>query len=164
MCRKYITWKLKTILIVGISFVFLNPVVAADKRDMGGWESGSRYNKYYNAAEMDSFKGTILEIKEIVPLPGMSPGLALSVRDSDGETILVHLCPIWYENGKGLRLRKGDRVKVSGVWAEISDKEIFMGSKIKKNSYAFKVRLTKDGTPFWTMPPDQLAREKAATE
>jgi hypothetical protein len=36
-----------------------------------------------------------------------------------------------------------------------------MASKIKKGDYfVLKVRLTKDGTPFWTMSPEQLAKEK----
>ena len=151
-------------LVAGICLLLLNTAVAAEKKDMGGWEPDGRYNRYYNAAEMDSFKGTVVDIKEVVPLPGMSPGLALLVRESDEETVMVHLCPLWYEGPKGLRIRKGDRVKVSGVWAEINDKEVFIGSKVKKGNYAFKVRLTRDGTPFWAMPPDQLAREKAATE
>jgi hypothetical protein len=36
-----------------------------------------------------------------------------------------------------------------------------MASKIKKdpNTEIIKVRLTKDGTPFWTMTPEQLAME-----
>jgi hypothetical protein len=36
-----------------------------------------------------------------------------------------------------------------------------MASKIKKDPdlEIVKVRLTKDGTPFWTMTPEQLAIE-----
>jgi hypothetical protein len=36
-----------------------------------------------------------------------------------------------------------------------------MASKIKKDPdiEIIKVRLTKDGTPFWTMTPQQLAKE-----
>jgi hypothetical protein len=38
-----------------------------------------------------------------------------------------------------------------------------MASKVKKGDhYEFKVRLTKDGTPFWTMSPEELARERKA--
>jgi hypothetical protein len=38
-----------------------------------------------------------------------------------------------------------------------------MASKVKKgDSYEFKVRLTKDGTPFWTMSPEELARLRQA--
>ena len=58
---------------------------AEEKRDMGGWEKDSPYNKHYDAAEMDSFKGVVAKIKEVVPLPGMSPGVALLVRESGDE-------------------------------------------------------------------------------
>ena len=93
-------------------------------------------------------------------MPGMSPGLVLEVSESKGETITVHLCPASFENKKSIRIKKGDRVKVSGAWAEINKKDVFMGSKVSKDNYSLKVRLTKDGTPFWTMTPSQLAKER----
>ena len=36
-----------------------------------------------------------------------------------------------------------------------------MASKVKKDpdTDIIKVRLTKDGTPFWTMTPQRLAKE-----
>jgi hypothetical protein len=38
-----------------------------------------------------------------------------------------------------------------------------MASKVKQGEhFEFKVRLTKDGTPFWTMSEDELARELAS--
>jgi hypothetical protein len=50
---------------------------------------------------------------------------------------------------------------LKGVWAEIDGKDVFMASKIKKdpNTEIIKVRLTKDGTPFWTMSQERLAME-----
>ena len=40
-----------------------------------------------------------------------------------------------------------------------------MASKIKKGNYfEFKVRLTKNGKPFWTMTPEELSRERAAAQ
>jgi hypothetical protein len=50
---------------------------------------------------------------------------------------------------------------VKGVWAEIDGKDVFIASKIKKdpNTEIIKVRLTKDGTPFWTMSQERLAME-----
>jgi hypothetical protein len=51
--------------------------------------------------------------------------------------------------------------RVKGVWAEINGKDVFIASKVKKDPdfEIIKVRLTKDGTPFWTMTPEQLAME-----
>jgi hypothetical protein len=63
-------------------------------------------------------------------------------------------------------LKKDERIKIKGVWAEIDGKDVFMASKIKKdpNFEIIKVRLTKDGTPFWTMTPEQLAWEQLSEE
>jgi hypothetical protein len=151
---------LGVILITGLYLMGLGSGFAGENRAMTGWELNSPYNKLYKASEMDSFKGTVVDIKEVTPMPGMSPGLALEVSESKGETIIVHLCPASFENKKTIRLKKGDRVKISGVWAEINKKDVFMGSKVTKDDYSLKVRLTKDGTPFWTMTPSQLAKEK----
>jgi hypothetical protein len=126
--------ELGVILIVGLCLLGLESGFAGENRAMSGWELNSPYNKLYKASEMDSFKGTVVDIKEVVPLPGMSPGLALDVSESKGETITVHLCPTSFENKKNLRIKKGD--------------------------YSLKVRLTKDGAPFWTMTPSQLAKER----
>jgi len=136
---------------------------AQEKSNTGGWELGSPYNKFYNATELDSFKGTVEDIREIVPLPGMSSGIALVVSESKTAKVLVHVAPTWFMDIKSIGLKKGDRVKVRGVWAEINGEDVFMASKITKGDYfSLKVRLTKDGTPFWTMSPERLAKERAA--
>jgi hypothetical protein len=142
----------------------LETVNAGSQKDMGGWESGSPYNKFYDASELDSFKARIVKVTEVVPMPGMSRGVALHVKESpDDEVIVVHVCPTWYMKSGGIGLKRGDRVKVRGVWAEINGKDVFLASKIKKGNYfVLKVRLTKDGTPFWTMSEDEVNKEKTA--
>jgi hypothetical protein len=153
-----------------VLFVFLSvggvisvaPGFAAEAAGMGGWEKNSPYNRLYNPAEMDRIKGDIEKITEVVPMPGMSPGIALVLRESKSETTLVHLCPSWYIDSKNTGLKKGDTVKIRGVWAEVDGNYVFMASKIKKGDYfELKIRLTKDGTPFWTMSPEEEARENA---
>ena len=93
-------------------------------------------------------------------MPGMSPGTVVIVREGSA-TFEVHLCPTWYRKPSEIRLKKNDRVKIKGAWAEINGKDVFMASKIKQdpNTEIIKVRLTKDGTPFWTMSAEQLAKE-----
>jgi hypothetical protein len=147
-------------LILAICISTAGLVYGEEKRDMGGWEKGSPYNKLYSADEMDSFKGFVVGCKEVIPLPGMSPGIALLVRERGGKDVItVHLGPKWFVKQVGVK--KGEKVKVKGVWAEVQGKDVFMASKVKKGDYfELKVRLTKDGTPFWTMSPEELARER----
>ena len=131
---------------------------------MGGWEIDSPYNKLYDASEMDSFKGNIVDIKEVTPMPGMSPGVAVVVAESQMEKTLVHVCPIWFAGVRDIGVKQGDRVKVKGVWAEINGRDVFMASKIKKgDDFEFKVRLTKNGKPFWTMSKEELEKERKSS-
>jgi hypothetical protein len=136
-------------------------VAAGPPKEMGGWEFGSPYNNLYKAVELDSFRGEVLKVMEVVPMAGMLPGVILQVKEPEGETVDVHVCPSWYIEPGSVGLKRGDKVKIRGVWAEIGGHDVFMASKIKKGDYfVLKVRLTKDGTPFWTMSPEQLAKEK----
>ena len=149
------------VIIALLTSMSLGTSSADEKLNMRGWGKNSPYNKLYNAAEMDEFKGSVVDIIEIVPFPDMSPGIALLVRDPGDETIEIHLCPSWFMNRHRIGIRKGDKIKVRGAFAEINGKDIFMGSKVKKgNDFSLKVRLSSDGTPFWTMSPDQLAKER----
>ena len=134
---------------------------AKENKDMGGWETDSPYNQHYNPDEMDSFKGTVVGLETIVPMPGMSPGVAVLVRESKEDITTVHLCPLWFAGPEDVGIKKGDRVKVKGVWAEIDGNDVFIASKIKVGDFfEFKVRLTNDGTPFWTMTPEELEKER----
>ena len=130
-------------------------------KDMGGWERGGDYDKLYKASELDKLKCTVKKVTEIVPMKGMSPGIALIADDGDGEEFMVHVGPKWYL-GESTGISRGDILKIRGSWAEVDGKDVFMASKIKKGDFfELKVRLTKDGTPFWTMTPEELAREAA---
>jgi len=100
----------------------------------------------------------------VVPMPGMSPATAMEVREGNS-TIVVHLCPTWFAKPAEIGVKPGDAVTLRGSWAEIDGKDVFLASKLKKGeSQEFKVRLTKDGTPFWTMTPEQLAKERASKD
>jgi hypothetical protein len=51
-------------------------------------------------------------------------------------------------------------VKVRGVWAEIDHENVFIAYKVKSSKYVLKLRRTRDGTPHWTMTPEELAKER----
>ena len=153
-------WILSVVMMIamGAGFGF-----AEEPKDMGGWELGSTYNQYYNPSEMDRLKCSVTKVTTVVPLKGMAPGVALLVEESKGDTTLVHVCPEWYLGSKDIGLKKGDVLKIRGSWAEINGEFIFMASKIKKGDYfELKVRLTSNGKPFWTMDPEELAKETAS--
>jgi len=129
--------------------------------DKGGWEEDGAYNQLYKPSELDRLKCTVKKVTEVVPMEGMSPAIALVVDDGDGEEIMVHVGPKWFL-GDSVAIKRGDTLKIRGSWAEIDGRDVFMASKIKKGDfYELKVRLTKNGKPFWTMTPEELAKEQA---
>lgn len=155
--------RMRNSLFLGVLALFLalnmSPSAFAQNRDMQGWEADGEYNKHYDMSEFDSFKCKVVDIEEVVPLPGMAPAVALVVKDSDDEEILVHLGPVWFVKNHGIR--KGDKLRIRGAWAEIDGREVFMAAKVKRgDEFSYKVRLTKDGTPFWTLSDEQLAQER----
>jgi hypothetical protein len=134
-----------------------------EKLDIKGWELDSPYNKLYDLNEWDKWKGYMVKVKEVTPLPGMSPGIALIVKSrDDDEMVTVHLGPKSFIDSNSLGFRKGEKLTLKGAWAEIGDNEVFIASKVRKGDYyELKVRRTKDGTPYWTMTPEQLKNEEA---
>ena len=148
--------------IVLISLVFcVSLAFAADSGEKNGWGINDPYTKLYNPKELEKIKAKVVKVMEVVPMKGMSAATAMEVQEGNS-TILVHLCPTWFAKPGDIGVKPGDSVTLRGSWAEIDGKDVFLASKVKKGeSYEFKVRLTKDGTPFWTMTPDQLAKERA---
>ncbi len=150
-------------LLVAVALVFTSPLhtAAEPPADMQGWEIDSPYNQLYDARELDSFKGYVRKIYTLVPMPGMAPATALLVAESEEDLNVVHVCPEWFAGPGDIGVRRGDRVKVKGVWAEIDGEFVFMASKVKKGDYFdFKVRITKDGTPFWTLTPEEQEKHR----
>ena len=141
------------------------PALVSAADDHTGWGLDSEYNDLYDPKERDSIKGDILKFITVEPMKGMAPGTAFILDEGGGDKVVVHVCPESYASARETGLRRGDWVKVKGVWADIGDESVFLAAKIRKdNEYAFKVRLTSDGTPFWTMSTEQLAKEIAAVE
>ncbi len=152
------------IVFAGI-LISLTAAALCSAGDYDGWELDSEYNNLYNPKERDSIKGDIAKFISVTPLEGMAPGTAFLLDEGGGDKVVVHVCPEAYATSRETGLRRGDWVKVKGVWADVGDESVFLAAKIRKdNEYAFKVRLTSDGTPFWTMSPEQLAKEKAEVE
>lgn len=150
---------LTTLVLISVTLGF-SYTQAEEKRDMQGWEIDSPYNKLYDVREYEKIRAWVVRVKEVVPMPGMSPATALDVREGS-DVFEVQLCPTWYRKPSEIRLTKNERIKLKGVWAEVNGKDVFMASKIKKDPdiEILKVRLTKDGTPFWTMTSEQIAME-----
>jgi hypothetical protein len=155
------------IVTMGILMIFLciGSGTAEEKKDMGGWERNSKYDKLYVPSDRDSIKGIVTGFKEIIPFPGMSPGVAPVVKDPDGDVVTVHLGPRWFIDPAATGIRKDDKVKIKGAWVELNNEDIVIASKISKGDFfEYKLRLTKDGTPLWTLSKEDLERERGESQ
>lgn len=154
----------RIVFAVSCCFLLLAGVTTAygASKDMAGWEEDGAYNKLYQATELDKLKGHVQKIIEVVPIKGMAPGVGLIMKDGDGDKVVVHIGPKSFL-GDSVGVKRGEKIKVKGSWAEIDGKDVFMASKIKKGDFfELKVRLTKNGKPFWSMSPEELAKERAS--
>jgi len=151
--------------VIPLALIFcLGIAFAADPAEKKGWGTDDPYNKLFNSKEVEKIKAKVVKLAEVVPMAGMSPATALEVLEGSN-AILVHLCPVWFAKPADIGIKPGDQVTIRGCWAEINGKDVFLASKVKKGeSMELKLRLTRDGTPFWTMTPEQLAKEKSSKE
>jgi hypothetical protein len=131
------------------------------KGGLEGWEKNSVYNDFYDLAQKDRLKGVVVDVKKLSPLPGMAPGIGLLVQSPQDGSVTVHLGPRSFINVNNIWKLKGVQVKVRGVWARIADENVFIAYKVKSAKDVLKLRKTSDGTPHWTMTPEELAKERA---
>ena len=155
-----------SLLCILISVVLAaGPALADEKKDMQGWGVDDPYNQLYDYREYEKFRAWVVKLREAPPMPGMSPATIVDVREGSAqftELIEVHVCPTWFAKPKEIGIKPGDRIKLKGVWAEVDGKDVFMAAKIVIDPlFEFKVRLTSNGRPFWTMSPEEVARERA---
>jgi len=135
----------------------------AGEMNIKGWEKGSEYDNLYDNTDRDVFKGTLVDIENITPMDGMAEGIAVLVKDKeDGEEVLVHLGPKDFVEPRIKDLRPGVRVKVYGVLIELNGEYEYMAAKLKAGEERkYKFRLTRDGTPFWSLSPEALKKEES---
>jgi hypothetical protein len=131
------------------------------KEGLEGWEKTSAYNNLYDLAQKDRINGVVVDVTKLIPLPGMAPGVGLLVQSPQDGSVTVHLGPRSFINVNTIWNLKGAQVKVRGVWAEIKNEKVFIAYKLKSDKLAIKLRRTRDGTPLWTMSPQELAKERA---
>jgi hypothetical protein len=110
--RSTLTFAVMVAVLIGY-----NSAGAADAKDLKGWGLDDPYHKLYKAKESERLKATVIKVLDVVPLPGMSPGVALEVREGS-ETIVVHLCPVGYAKPSEIGIKPGDKVTIRGCWAE----------------------------------------------
>ena len=150
---------LASVLLFGSQFS--TTLHAAEQQDITGWEKGSEYNRLYRVDKYVKLKGTLVKIIDVVPMKGMATGVGMIILLRDGERVTVQIAPKWFAKFLQYSFNAGDSVSLKGCWAEIGGKKVFLASKVRNGEYfEIKFRRTKDGTPYWTLKPEQMIQER----
>ncbi len=116
-------------------------------RGMGGWGMGTKFQRMYNPATVETISGTVESVNKVAPMKGMSYGIHLLVK-TDKETIPVHLGPAWYMDKLGTKIEKGDKVEVKGSRVTMSGKPVIIAAEVIKDGSTVRLRDEK-GIPVW---------------
>ncbi len=143
----------RRIITLCITFMFLLSTASAfaqvggKGRGMGGWGMGTKFQRMYNPATVETISGTVESVDKVMPMKGMSYGIHLMVK-TDKETIPVHLGPAWYIEKLETKIEKGDKIEVKGSRVSLADKPVIIAAEVKKDSSTIRLRDDK-GVPVW---------------
>ncbi|MGE5300264.1 MAG: DNA-binding protein [Acidobacteriota bacterium] len=124
--------------------------IAVQAKGMGkgdGWEAGSKFNRLYNPATVETDEGEVLSVEKMIPMKGMSHGVHFTLK-SDKGTVSVHLGPSCHIEKKGIKIEPKERVTVSGSRISLDGKPVLIASEIGKGGKTWKLRDDK-GMPLW---------------
>lgn len=114
----------------------------------GGWGMGTPYQRTYDPAKVETISGTVESIGTVVPVKGMYPAVAVTVK-TDKETIPVHLGPEWYIGRLDTKIVKGDTIEVKGSRVTFADKPAIIAAEVKKGDNVLVLR-DSAGIPVWS--------------
>ncbi len=135
----------KFVLFFSAILFFSVELYSQNKTD--GWEEGSKYNKHFNTAKVDTIAGKILKVEKKAPMPGMAMGIELIIlRKKD--TVTVQICPNWMAENLQINLKVNDEVEIEGCKALCNGKEVFMASRLVAPGIILQLRDEK-GSPIW---------------
>ncbi|NLI81762.1 MAG: DNA-binding protein [Deltaproteobacteria bacterium] len=113
-----------------------------------GWSAGGPYNRMYNPGTVETIQGEVLDVNRTASMRGMSTAVVLTLK-TDKESIPVHLGPSWFFSDKGIPVRAGDSIQVTGSRVNFDGKPAILAAKVKKGSEVMELR-DANGVPAWS--------------
>jgi hypothetical protein len=133
------------VLVLIASWAYARPW--RDWRGSGGWGMGASYARLYNPALVDTVKGEVVRVEQVVPSKGMNKGVQLLLK-TETEIIPVHLGPVWYVERLDIKITKGDKIEVKGSRINFQDKPTIIAGVVKKGEAVLTLR-DANGVPVW---------------
>jgi hypothetical protein len=116
-------------------------------RGSKGWEPESAYCRLYDAKHVETVKGTVVRVEDIVPMEGMGNGVYMTLQTAT-ETLPIHLGPKEYVEKQPIQFLPGDVVEVTGSRVSCNGKPAFLAAIVKRGTDVVKYRSRK-GIPGW---------------
>lgn len=114
-----------------------------------GW-SQQEYTKLYDPKAVQTVKGQVIGIQELIPIQGMEPGVSLTIRpDGGGQQIIAHVGPDRYVMKQKLPLALHEVVELTGSFVTFEGAATIIAAQIKIGGKVYKFRDPKTGAPLW---------------
>jgi sporulation protein YlmC with PRC-barrel domain len=117
------------------------------------WSAEGPHGKAFNPGTVKTITGTVESVGSFKPESapaGVSPGLRLRVKTSDGKTVTVYAGPSSYAEQNNFFVMPGDQISITGSQTTIRSRSVVLASELKKGSQTLELR-DKTGKPLWTM-------------
>ncbi len=140
----------KRLLVCAIVTIVCLAAVSAGLAQMyEGW-SQQEYTKLYDPKAVQTVKGQVIGIQELMPIKGMTPGVSLTIRpDGGGQQIIAHVGPDRYVMEQKLPLALHEVVEVTGSLVNFEGAATMIAAQIKIGGKVYKFRDPKTGAPNW---------------
>jgi len=113
----------------------------------GGWGEKSAYCALFDTKTIQTFRGIVVSMNEVKPMPGMRPGLELQLKVKT-DVLTVHVGPLWYVENQDVDIHPNDTVRVKGSKISCNGQPVIAAMEIWKGDQALRLRDSK-GRPLW---------------
>ncbi|MDT8336003.1 MAG: hypothetical protein RQ753_09920 [Desulfurivibrionaceae bacterium] len=145
----------KTGFIIAATCVLLLSVAAESAGRMmggmggGGWGMGGAYGRMYDSAAVETISGEVVEVGQVIPVMGMSPGVHLTIRGVAGDMISVHLGPAWFIENQDVIIAPGDMIEVKGSRVMFDGQPALIAREVSRGDDILRLR-DGNGYPVWS--------------
>ena len=113
----------------------------------GGWGPHGQYGRMYDPKTIETVRGQVLSIDQVMPRKGMGPGVHLQLK-TDTETLSVHLGPSWYLEHQDMQIAAKDTIEVKGSRITFDGKPTLIAAEVRKGDEMLVLR-DANGVPMW---------------
>ncbi|GAX62149.1 small-conductance mechanosensitive channel [Candidatus Scalindua japonica] len=117
------------------------------RRGGWGWGAGFPCCPLYNTEKLETIKGAVVSVDEIIRGNEGFYGIHLTVQ-TDEETVTVHLGPGWYIENQDMKIEAKEKVEITGSKIFYKGKAAIIAYEVRKGDDILVLR-DANGFPAW---------------